>query len=364
MADLPTFPYRTVPDTARWSTSISGRSAIEIDPHHAPYLRINPEDRVASAGSCFAQRISQSLQSSGYNYLITEKGPPFLNSAKRHELGYGVYSARHGNIYTALQLLQLFQRAFGGPVPHEPIWRLADGHYADPFRPSVQIGGFQSEEECLRDRASHLAAVRQMFLDVDVFIFTLGLTEAWYSMVDGAVFPTCPGSVLGGTYDPARHAFINFSVDEVTAHLEEFREALGAVNPKAQILLTVSPVPLQATFEPRHVLQSTVYSKSVLRVVCENMVRRHANVHYFGSYEIVVATGDSKSYFLDDHRTVSDTAVAHVLQCFHRQFTGAGGNAAPAAAPDAAAVRTMPKPMCDEDLVMAALADQIAGRPQ
>lgn len=198
-----------------------------------------------------------------------------------------------------------------------------------------------------------------MFERADVFIFTLGLTESWCSTLDGAVFPACPGSGLGGEYDPARHAFRNFGMADVVSHMDQFLAELAEVNPAVQVLLTVSPVPLMATFEPRHVLQSTVYSKSVLRVAAEELVRRHAHVHYFASYEIVTATGDSAGYFLDDRRSVSDAAVAHVLSCFRQQFTG---GPAPAAAAPASASGTRPpagrKPLCDEELKLAALADQ------
>ena len=33
------------------------------------------------------------------------------------------------------------------------------------------------------------------FRDLDVFVFTLGLTEAWVAKADGAVFPLAPGVV-------------------------------------------------------------------------------------------------------------------------------------------------------------------------
>ncbi len=39
----------------------------------------------------------------------------------------------------------------------------------------------------------HLAAVRRMFEESHLFIFTVGLTEIWESTVDGAVFPVAPG---------------------------------------------------------------------------------------------------------------------------------------------------------------------------
>ncbi|MES2128342.1 MAG: GSCFA domain-containing protein [Pseudomonadota bacterium] len=353
-----TFPYYSVPREARWRDVMAGRAAREIDPHFGSTLRILPEHKIASAGSCFAQRIAEALQAAGYNYQNEEPGTPFMTPAERTAQGYGLYSARYGNIYTALQLLQLLRRAYGRFTPAEPLWRLPSGGWVDPFRAAVQPDGFASESECTWDREAHLAAVRRVFEQTDLFIFTLGLTETWCSRADGAAFPACPGSSLGGKYDPELHEFHNFSVGEVVAHMDAFIEEFRAVNPKAQILLTVSPVPLLATYEPRHVLQATVYSKSVLRVAAEELVKKHAHVHYFGSYEIVNSTGDSAAYFLDDKRGVADAAVAHVIECFHRQFTDYDAAAVPTGAvatPQAAAAR---KPVCDEDLVMAALADQ------
>src|SRR5471030_1968013 len=261
------------------------------------------------AGSCFAQRIAEALQHSGYGYMVTEPGPPFLSADDRKTHGYGVYSARYGNIYTTLQLLQLVERAYGRFEPAEPLWRTADGAYVDQFRPAVQPGGYATESECLWDRRAHLAAVRAMFEQLDVFVFTLGLTEAWLSDADGAVFPVCPGSGLGGVYDPQRHRYHNFSVAEVSEQLTRFVDVLAQINPRAQVIVTVSPVPLMATFEARHVLQASTYSKSVLRVACEELVRSRAQAHYFASYEIVSASGDSNSYFAPDRRSVTPAAV-------------------------------------------------------
>ena len=354
------FPYVTIPKEAKWKAMMEGRAPAAINPHRPSPLKILPSHRIASAGSCFAQRIAEALQAAGFNYLVEEKGSPFQSSEERIRQGYGLYSARYGNVYTALQMLQLLRRAYGQFDPVEPLWRLPSGAYVDPFRPAVLPGGFNDADACMWDRQAHLAAVRRVLESADVFIFTLGLTEAWRSLEDGAVFPVCPGGSLGGEYSSDRHAFHNFSVSEVSGHLFEFIDALRDINPKVQVLLTVSPVPLMATYEDRHVLQATVYSKSVLRVVAEEAVRKYDHVHYFASYEIVNNTGDSKAYFLDDLRSVSSAAVKHVISCFHQQFTGMAG-ADTTREQVAERVVNPPlsrRPVCDEEQVMAALADE------
>ena len=63
-----------------------------------------------------------------------------------------------------------------------------------------------SVEELTEDRSRHLAAVRQMFETLDVFVFTLGLTESWEHVPDGAALPLAPGlpAAFAGERRPIR----------------------------------------------------------------------------------------------------------------------------------------------------------------
>jgi hypothetical protein len=141
---------------------------------------------------------------------------------------------------------------------------------------------------------------------------------------DGAVFPLCPG-VLGGTFDKRRHEFVNLDVEDVVADVTAFVSELRAVNPEARVILTVSPVPLIATAEPRHVLVSTIASKSILRVACEKIVKGCKNVAYFPSYEIVTGGFGKTSYFAEDCRSVTEEGVAHVMRVFMRHHVRNSG---------------------------------------
>jgi hypothetical protein len=318
-------PYQTLPGTSWWRTAISNLDAAEeISPHLASDFRINREHWVASGGSCFAQHITKALQDRGYRYLVSEAAPDFLSSEAAKRFNYNVFSARYGNIYTTLQLLQLIQRAFGSLTPSDQYWINSDGRVFDLLRPRIAPNGFASLEEAKADGKQHLAAVRSLFMKTDVFIFTLGLTETWVSSQDSVAYPTCPGCGSAGDFDPGKYQFKNLSVAETTASLNEAIGLMKEVNPALQIVLTVSPVPLIATMEPRHVLQATTYSKSVLRVAAEEAVRQHDNVHYFASYEIITATKNSEKYFEDDRRNVSAAGVARAMEAFFDHFTAKG----------------------------------------
>jgi hypothetical protein len=314
-------PYRSLPDEAFWRKAVGAIPPAEVDPVGTFDLRIGRESKVATAGSCFAQHIARHLRASGYNYFVAEPGHPILPQEIRDASNYGLFSCRYGNIYTSRQLLQLIERSYGRFTPEEDLWVDAADVVRDPFRPTVQSGGFISEAEMRWDRAQHLAAVRRMFEELDVFVFTLGLTECWRSREDGAVFPLCPG-VAGGAFDPDRHEFYNQPVEDVVTDLFSFRDILAAVNPRAQIVLTVSPVPLIATAEPgAHVLSATTYSKSVLRVAADMASRRSSNVHYFPSYEIISGAFNRGAYYASDLRNVVEEGVEHVMRCFMRHAT-------------------------------------------
>lgn len=140
-------------------------------------------------------------------------------------------------------------------------------------------------------------------------------------------FPLCPG-VEGGTFDPDKYEFYNQTAGDVTSDLTEFRNALQTVNPRAQIILTVSPVPLVATAEQgAHVLSATTYSKSVLRVAAEAMRQLFENVHYFPSYEVVTGAFNRGAYFAPDLRNVLEEGVGHVMRLFLAHATAAGSPA-------------------------------------
>jgi hypothetical protein len=312
-----THPYRGLSDEHFWSRSVATPGAHEIDPVVTTSFTIGPNDRVATMGSCFAQHLSRFIQRSGLNYFVPEGGQ-IVDGVDPVVRNFGVFSARYGNVYTVRQALQLLKRAYGEWEPAEAPWRLGD-RWVDPFRPQVEPGGWTSLTGMEADRVEHLAAVRRLFDQTDVLVFTLGLTETWRSREDGAVFPVVPGA-SGGKFDPADYEFVNFNAAEVSADLLEFADILNAVNPTAKLLLTVSPVPLIATYSEQHVLAATAYSKSVLRVAAAEAEQQHEFVSYFPSYEVITSPAAGGRYFEPDLRSVTDDGVAHVMRVFAKHY--------------------------------------------
>jgi hypothetical protein len=277
--------------------------------------------------------------------------------AEARARGYRLFSARYGNVYTARQLLQLIERAYGRFTPADRVWERPDGRFADPFRPRIEPAGFASPEAVEAEREEHFTRLRRLFENLDVFVFTLGLTEGWQARTDGAAFPLCPG-VAAGTFDPEAYVFRNQPVEEVIADLSAFADALKAVNPQARLILTVSPVPLVATYEGRHVLQSTVHSKAVLRVAAQRLADTRDDTLYFPSYEIITSPEGAFRYLESDLRSVSKDGVDHVMRVFFRHLTEGGDqDALPASSRSLHEARRefaqQAAVVCDEELLAA-----------
>jgi GSCFA family len=354
-------PYYNLPATSWWDRAVS-QNPDQTNPHLPVPLRISKQTRVASAGSCFAQHISRSLRDWGYNYVLAESPPAFLSPEEAKSYNYGIFSARYGNVYTPLQFLQLVQRALGSFRPADQFWANPTGRHFDLLRPRINPDGFSSKPEAVADNSRHLAAVMTMLGSIDVLIFTLGLTEGWMSTLDGTAYPTCPGCGSAGDYDDKRYTFRNFTVAEASTHLSQAIDLVTQANPDIQIILTVSPVPLIATMEDRHVVQATTYSKSVLRVTAEEMVRAHANVHYFASYEIITGSR-SESYFERDERSITEVGVARAMATFASVFCIDGSTVSgssqcrPVLAGSSTPVQSVSKQVvCDEEAFFEALA--------
>jgi hypothetical protein len=315
-----TNPYHGRPDYTFWRQGVSDNAVSGVDPVVRAPFAIGGDDLIATAGSCFAQHISRTLIQRGLQYLVTETFSPHCGVEDEN---YGVFPARFGNIYTARQLLQLFDRAYGVFFPQADYWTGYKGAVIDPFRPRIQTKGFATIDHLQADRVRHLSAVRRMFEECDVFIFTLGLTETWISTKDGAVFPLAPGAVSPDVADRDCR-FHNFTTSEVLGDMTDFIDRLASVNPAARIILTVSPVPLIATYEDRHVLVSTIASKSILRAAVEDIMRQQPNVSYFPSYEIVTGPQAGGRFYAPDLREVTAEGVSYVMSLFSRHYLEAG----------------------------------------
>ena len=309
-----THPYADLAADRFWRTGVAELDALQIRGLWQPKLRIRPRTPIVTAGSCFAQHFARALTARRYNWVDHEPAPPGLTAAQRHDYHYGTFSFRTGNIYTPRMLLQWLRWALAGDPPPDEVWE-SDGRFYDPFRPAIEPGGFASAEELHTSRAVTLAALRRAVTSAHVFVFTLGLTEAWQNRQTGVEYAVCPGT-LAGSFDPKAHGFVNHRFADLLADMTAAHALMTATNPGLGLLLTVSPVPLTATASGHHVLTATSHSKSLLRAVASEMCEDNPTVDYFPSYEIITHPAYRGRFFAPNLRSVLPEGVTHVMASF------------------------------------------------
>lgn len=86
-----------------------------------------------------------------------------------------------------------------------------------------------------------------------------------------------------------------------------------------QIVVTVSPIPLMATFTDSDIVIANTYSKSTLRTVAQEWSDAHSNIHYFPSYEIVMNSNRSVAW-ADDLRHASGNIVQFIMDFFIKSY--------------------------------------------
>ncbi len=306
-------PYLNLPCEAFWKTGVVERESPEIANLWRPKFPLLPTEKISTAGSCFAQHISNALQASGFQWFNGEPPPLGLPAEVQKEFGYGVFSFRTGNIYTAAMLEQWVCWARGVSNPPDEVFT-KDGRYYDPFRPAIEPNGFRDKEELFASRATTLRSIIRVIKASDVFVFTFGLTEAWCNKSGGFVYPMCPGT-LAGEFDPSEHVFKNYDYSEIYKSMQRVMAISLGLNPSLRFLFTVSPVPLTATASGEHVLTATTYSKSVLRAVAGDLAKADT-VDYFPSYEMITAPAFRGRFYEPNLRSVTPEGVSFVMSNF------------------------------------------------
>lgn len=306
-------PYTDLPAPAFWRSGVVTTDRGTWPGLYTPTITLTRDTRIATVGSCFAQHIGPALRAAGCTVLDVEPAPKAMPDDIARSFGYGLFSARTGNIYTSRQLLDLLREIASGVADPRFVWD-RDGRFYDAIRPTVEPEGLDTVDEVLLHRDYHLERTAQLLRQTDVLIFTLGLTETWTDRPSGRAFPICPG-VVAGSFKHSIHRLVTLTHAEVLDDLRRIHAMLQRFNPGMKLLLTVSPVPLTATASGQHVLAATSQSKATLRAAAGECAAALADVDYVPSYELIThpVMGD---WFEPNLRDVTAAGVARVMALF------------------------------------------------
>ena len=284
-----------------------------LTPLIQPDFKVRRSDKLFAIGSCFARGIEGALL--GRKFDVVSAAPEFASLAT---IGPQVTGLGFTNRYNTYSIANELGWALdpSAEFPEASIVDLSDGLAYDPHtNPTLPPG---DRAETLR-RRNILRAVNARVADCRVVIVTLGLIEVWRDLAADTYLNTTPPPAAIALH-PGRYEFHASNFAENCTNLERIHDLFDRFgHPETEIVVTVSPVPLMATFTRQDIIVANTYSKSLLRTAAQEWAAAHDNVHYFPSYEIVMNSARDAAW-LEDLRHVQGRLVNHIMDIFLKHY--------------------------------------------
>ena len=280
-------------------------------PAISPGFKMQREDKIFAIGSCFARGVELALI--GQKMDVLSKTAEFDSfPAMNDELALG-FTNKYNTFSIHDELRWALDTA--AEFPRQSLVDLGNGVFYDPHtNPTLQLVGL---EETLHRREIMQMATRRIS-QCRIVIITLGMVEVWRDKIANVFINRLIPDMLRSYPDRYELHLTNFV--ENLSSLERIHGLLSQFGHEdIQIVVTVSPVPLQATFSGEDVVIANTYSKSLLRTVAQEWAAAHKNVHYFPSYEIV-QNSDRNLTWEEDMRHVKGSVVRHIMDLFLRNY--------------------------------------------
>jgi hypothetical protein len=281
-------------------------------PRCVPRFNLPANGAYFMIGSCFARGLESVLASNHYDVRsLSKEFDRFESDGVGTPLGAT-------NRYNTGSILNEFKWALDPtqPFPEEAIFDIDDQLSFDPhMNPILKL---VDRASTLERRKIYTGVMREL-ANADVIIITLGLVETWIDTEVGAAinFAPDPRAVRQA---PDRFVFKLLNYVENLENLESIHALLERYGkPGHRIIVTVSPVPLMATFTLDDVVVANTYSKATLRAATTDFVERHDNVDYFPSYEIVM-NSNKVSVWLEDKRHVRGEFAVQIMKFFIQRW--------------------------------------------
>ena len=186
-----------------------------------------------------------------------------------------------------------------------------EAKWQDPFRKHVfakDVGTLESISNAITEK------IRAGAENADVFIFTLGMTEIW--LEKKSRFVVC--NSYGGRVDEQLCEFKDLSLADTIEATTRLVSNVQTINPKSDIVLTVSPIPLQRTAKNESVVTANALSKAKQRAAVAEVCSQFDNVFYFPSFEL----SQDEDFFEADGRHVTPSKVNYIVDNFLHWYEG------------------------------------------
>jgi hypothetical protein len=270
--------------------------------------RIDAGSGIFAIGSCFAREIEAVLIDMGLNVLSKAAGA--ISEAALGRRGFP-------NRYNPFAMLNDVAFAFGvRQFDERSIIRVRRDEDLFMDLLSRPTGGMFDYAVTLQRRARLLDLFSRLKESTTVVI-TLGLIEAWFDKETGLYLNVSPDIRDASSLYPDRFEFRVLSYEDNLAALDEIYRILSdGIGKRLRVVVTVSPVPLTATYTGQDVLVANMHSKSVLRACADTWVAQHPeHITYFPSYEMAMLS-DPDVVWREDRLHVQPDFVRHITGHF------------------------------------------------
>lgn len=270
-------------------------------------FRFAPDAKVFAIGTGFARRIEAALLDTGVR--VTSAGRKTDIMEVRSNLRLGIL-----NQHNPVSIHQELEWAAGRSFPEEALLPLGD-EWIDPFlgeqAPLAPLPAVRTRRAKLKDYFAKT-------FTADLVLVTLGFTETWFCRKTKLAL-NGPPSTRAFLADRDRFAMRRLGHEEMVAALKAIRETIKKQNPKANIVLMVSPVPLKRTFTGEDVIVANMVGKSALHSAAMTVAWAFKDVDYFPAYESVMCSDPARTW-QPDRRTVQPGMVGLITDHFVRRY--------------------------------------------
>ncbi|MFD1881903.1 GSCFA domain-containing protein [Paracoccus pacificus] len=254
-----------------------------------PKFKFERSDKFFGIGSCFARNIERELSAQGMTCLTegTNIPPEFYADPRDPRAAM--------NKFNIPSMIDEIERAFDPDLRKDSRYiELSETEYFDPATSGLRLLSME-EHAIVRER---IGETTRRIADADCVVVTLGLVEMWLDRESGLFLNTSPHTRAmrqeakrvkdsgGRIQNRFVHMRPNFAF--LRDQMHKLIHTIAKFAPRAKVVISVSPVPLQATMTADDVVASSSLSKSLLRCVAEDARQSFDHVDYFPSYEMVM----------------------------------------------------------------------------
>lgn len=280
----------------------------------SPGRLLQRDSKIFTMGSCFAREIESALTARGGTVVSMDRQaiaiPEFSDgSPKGFRTGFF-------HRFTPAAMAQEFERCFDELVGWSDdalLLERSPGSVTDLHYWSIP--GMPNDRDAALVRRNVARSLVRTAADADLIVLTLGLIESWVHLPTGLHANKIDPKVVAR--NKADFAFTRQTYADTLDCLARIRRVLEKHHATGdfEIVVTVSPVPLQTTFTMKDIVVANMDSKATLRAAATAFTEATEGAYYFPSFEMVTYT-DPALAWQADRTHVRPDMVRHIVQTF------------------------------------------------